>query len=203
MIQDQREKPPVLLLDVDGVVNALRDHGDSNAWPADQWLETWASNGSRPCHIVAARPVLDFLAALHKAGSVEVRWHTTWQQAAPDFLAPALGLPRWPLVRTPEFTGGFDGEPDYRELESTWWKLAAAEDVAYDEGRRLVWLDDDIAADARWPGSRTGELTARPYVHAVSPISSIGLTRSHLRSITAFLGLAKDTPAGRIAAHTG
>ena len=43
--------------------------------------------------ILAARPVLEFIADVHRSGRAEIRWHSTWRTAAVTSFAPALGLP--------------------------------------------------------------------------------------------------------------
>ena len=88
------------------------------------------------------------LRELHESGRVELQWLTTWTEKADQLLAEPMGLPRG--LRTHSRDGvlstGFSGE---RRGVSGWWKLAAARAVAEAEpGRRIVWIDDDLADQA-------------------------------------------------------
>jgi hypothetical protein len=115
---------------------------------------------------------------------VEVRWHSTWYDRCRRFLAPALGLPDWPVVVCPEFFWQHPGwaeemPPEYvhygaeprwpdRMPAGWWWKLAAAERVVLDEQRPLIWIDDEITERAE-SDARLRQLIARPDVLTVSP----------------------------------
>jgi len=74
--------------------------------------------------------------------------------------------------------------------------LAAAARVLDEEGRRLVWTDDDIGFGAQLLGSGVAALLRRPGVLAVTPRTTIGLTRKNLLAVDAFLGIdSARTPA--------
>src|SRR5262245_14536015 len=106
---------PVWLLDIDGVINALDHPGPpTRAWPAFCWrcVEAESAHQIR-WPIVAAQPVLDFIALVHTGGLADIRWHTSWQGFANN-VSRELGLPEFPLQSAPEFD-----EP----LSFTWWKL--------------------------------------------------------------------------------
>ncbi len=184
------ELPPVWLLDVDGVINAISERGDCATWPADQWRrhEVTHLNGTT-WPILAAEPVLDFLREVHHAGAAELRWHTTWQNSAQHRLAPALGLPDWPVAGSPEFTDQHDSGYGFAaQVRRTWWKLGAVERVIREEGRRLLWTDDDI----RYGGDEELErVLSAPGVLAVSPTPTTGLDRGDLASIADFLNLGR------------
>lgn len=161
---------PVWLLDIDGVVNAAtRGIAPAYAWPADDWIDTRASNNGKSWRILAARPVLDYIRSVHESGTAEIRWHSTWQQYANN-ASDALRLPHFPVQDAPEFLARGD----------EWWKLPAALRVL-EEGRGLVWTDDDaddLTADQR--DQLRGALVLAPAVET-------GLCRSHLRKIETFL----------------
>jgi hypothetical protein len=76
--------PPVLLLDVDGVLNAV--HPDlTEGWRRGTYngdLLSWDPT-------VTAR-----LRQWHEAGRVELQWLTTWTEKADELLAERMGLPR-------------------------------------------------------------------------------------------------------------
>ena len=182
-----RPEPPVTwLLDVDGVLNAVTSRPDTSVWPADAWVRTEARAAGRAYPILAAQPVLDFVAAVAASGAADVRWHTTWQHDAVASLAPALGLPPLPVEDAPEFqvAGGASGYAGTHTAPA-WWKLSAAR-RAVSSGRPLVWTDDDLA---RFGVQR--EIDEQPFepdtVLLVAPRTDIGLTPAHLRAIDAFL----------------
>jgi hypothetical protein len=185
MDDDGRVLPPVWLLDIDGVVNAIAAEGDPAVWPAESWRRRRVSpvDDGYQYSILTAEPVLDFLRGVHAAGTAEIRWHTTWQRSAPLRISPALGLPAWPIADAPEFTHHRDS--GYAGVTArSWWKLAAAERVVADEGRRLLWTDDDID---RIDDPVLAELISRPEVLAVSPDTATGLTGAELARCAQFL----------------
>ena len=166
--------PPVLLLDVDGVLNALcRD------------LPAGWRRGTFHGYVLSWDPtVVERLRALHESGRVELQWLTTWTERADQLLAEPMGLPRG--LRTHSREGvlptGFGGE---RRGVSGWWKLAAARAVAEAEpDRRIVWIDDDLADQ----GADTTEwLAANGQVLVVAPELTTGRTHAELDRVEACL----------------
>jgi hypothetical protein len=167
-------RPPVLLLDVDGVLNALLPEvpdgwkrGSFNGFPFS-WDPT-----------ITAR-----LREWHESGRVEIHWLTTWSKDADRLLAEPMGLPRGLRTHSRDRVApsGFTGRVGAR---SGWWKLAFAREVAEAEpGRRIVWIDDDLTDQAR----STGEwLAANPQVMIVAPDLATGLTHEQLDAIEAWL----------------
>jgi hypothetical protein len=169
---------PLWLLDIDGVVNALAGGPVPAVWPADAWVQRLIitdipDRGLMSLPILAARPVLDFIADVHHSGRAEVRWHSTWRTAAITAFAPTLGLPTSiPMSVAPEWTHRPDAQ---------WWKLGAAE-RAVAAGRTLVWTDDDL----RVYGAETEHL-ASPRTLRIGPYSDTGLTPDELEAIATFL----------------
>ena len=166
--------PPVLLLDVDGVLNAVRldlpegwRRGTYNGYSLS-WDPT-----------VTAR-----LRELHESGRVELQWLTTWTSMADELLAEPMGLPRGLRTHSREdvLPTGFGGE---RRGIPGWWKLAAARAVAEAEpGRRIVWIDDDLTDRAE----DTSEwLAANEQVLVVAPDLLVGLTHAELDRVEAWL----------------
>src|SRR3954449_6504612 len=112
---------PILLLDVDGVLNAARlDLPDG--WRRGTYagfVMTWDPT-------VTAR-----LRQLHESGRVEIQWLTTWAEDADRLLAEPLGLPRGlrvharPGMAPTGFSGLFAAAAAHG-----WWKLDAARAVA-------------------------------------------------------------------------
>lgn len=158
--------PPIWLLDVDGVVNAL--HPELHPWP-DMTCFT-----ARGFSIRFSPTLLGRVAELHRTGRVDVRWLTTWWDTANVHLAETFGLPQLLVANTAqEF-----------HARQQWWKLPVAQRVAEQTGRRLVWTDDDLdhVPDAGlWARSR------QPEVLLVCPDSYLGLTPEELARIEAWL----------------
>lgn len=180
---DSDDERPVLLLDVDGVVNAVSTSPDCTLWPDELWRRHRVTDlEANTWPILAGQPVLDYLTAVHEQGLAEVRWHTTWRASARLRLAPVLGLPDWPVAESPTWL------PTQRDQAGRWWKTATAWRVVHIENRRLIWLDDDIAFERTWPNSEIhGVLTGD--VLAVSPSQVLGLNRIDLREVDEFLGV--------------
>lgn len=169
-------KPPVWLLDIDGVLNAASKKPVRSVWPRDQWIAGHAHDGRQSWPILAARPVAEFIREVHETQRAEIRWHTTWQQEA-RAVGKLLNLPDFPIADAPEWA-------DALRLDQ-WWKIGAALRVVEDEGRRLVWTDDD--AGDRWnlPAGIRERLEGRALIVAPSPYT--GLTPKQLRQIDRFL----------------
>jgi hypothetical protein len=165
---------PILLLDVDGVLNAA-----SLDLPAG-WERGIFNN-----FVISWDPTITArLRALHEHGRVEIQWLTTWAEKADELLAEPLGLPRGlrvharPDAESTGFLGTWGGA-------SGWWKLDLARAVAEAEpDRRIVWIDDDLAEQA----ADTGDwLAANPHVLVVAPDLLVGLTHEQLDAIEAWL----------------
>jgi HAD domain in Swiss Army Knife RNA repair proteins len=170
----------VLLLDVDGVLNALA---------AD--LPPGWQRGRFNGYVLSWDPtVTSRLRAWHEAGRVELQWLTTWTSDADALLAEPMGLPRGLRVHERDdapvgFSGRFGGAPG-------WWKLAAARAVADGEpGRRIVWIDDDLADQA---ADTEAWLAASPQVLVVAPALATGLTHAQLDAVEAWLDGDLDGP---------
>ena len=189
--------PPVWLLDVDGVLNAVAKKPDPNVWPVSEWTRGKVAG----CAVLAARPVTDFITMLHELGVVEVRWHTTWRPEETAVLTELLGLPQFVQQDAPEFLRGsadvacdiarsVTGAVRHRPV---WWKLPAALRVVEDEHRALIWTDDDAASPIDLPLAVRRRFSVQPSL-ILAPPTHTGLAPRHLRFIDKFLtGLAAKT----------
>jgi hypothetical protein len=165
---------PILLLDVDGVLNAAR-------WELREGWERGTFNG----FVLSWDPTVTArLRELHESGRVEIQWLTTWTTDADELLAEPMGLPRGLKVHDRDDVAptGYSGPAGGL---AGWWKLAAARAVAEAEpDRRIIWIDDDLAEQAE----DTGEwLAAHPHVLVVAPDLLEGLTHQQLDAIEAWL----------------
>jgi hypothetical protein len=162
---------PVWLLDVDGVLNAT-----TPGWGAAPGGSLVWSGADNMSYLLCWAPLLiDRIRALHVAGTVEVRWCTTWCPEA-ERLEKLWQLP--PLARS------LSADPMPRGAACWPLKLAAAWDVL-DEGRRLIWTDDEALPE---PGPDRDELTADGRALLIAPRASCGLQPADLDLIEKFAG---------------
>ncbi|MEV6964852.1 hypothetical protein AB0M47_07010 [Hamadaea sp. NPDC051192] len=158
-------RPPVWLLDVDGVINTRRPlwgpqlhrgivHSDDDDYPLH-----WA-----PRLITGIRRI-------HATGTIDIQWCTTWCAEA-DKLEQLLGLPPLGIaLETAALTDDADAA-----------KLTAARRILAD-GRRLVWTDD--TAIPHEP-TLVRELTARGQGLLIRPHPRRGLRPVDLARIARF-----------------
>ena len=186
---------PLLLLDVDGVLNAL-DGGDPRLWP--DWRLGRATADGRAWPIRWAPAVVDRLRGWHEQGRVELQWLTTWGHDANLELRALLGLPRL------EVAGTYDEEPDAGstdhdhavahaavapaapdELTGRWWKHDVVRRLrTADPERLLLWVDDELHG----PGNPFVAWAERHSVLAVGPDPLTGLSPADLDRLEAALG---------------
>lgn len=163
------EPRAVILLDVDGVLNACRVPDDMPGEYKSQVCNGW--------NIQWRQAIVDRLRKLHDEQHAEIRWLTTWAEDANEHISPALGLPvDLTVVASPY--------GQHKCPRGEWWKLEYAQ-AAYDRGDKVVWLDDDLAFDARTRAWLTTVHDRR--MLALAPDTEVGLTPEHLDAIEAFL----------------
>lgn len=151
---------PLVLLDVDGVLNALPESGDDLlVWP--EWESGWAETEGRRYHITFAPPVIRQLREWHESGAVEIQWLTTWGHSANDDLRLLLGLPELVVagtydvqlvqdsVATASHSDVAPAAPD--PLSGRWWKYDVVKRVLREPpGRTVVWIDDELDKPSRF-----------------------------------------------------
>ena len=185
---------PLVLLDVDGVLNAI---GGSRAW--SDWQHGVATAEGRDFPITWSPTVV---AAVRSWRDVaDVQWLTTWGHDANVSLRHLLDLPELPVAGTYDDVDGrstAQGDPDPQagahasvapaapdRLTGRWWKFDVVRRlVRADPLRRLVWIDDDLA----------GQREVREWMRRearcllIAPAPRSGLTPDQLRSVQEFLG---------------
>lgn len=172
------KKPPVLLLDIDGVLNATATKVPDWIWPA----HTWTRQHIDGFQITSSSRVVDFLTGVHEMGKAEIRWHTTWQDRALH-VGERLGLPEFPVQECPEWPPTpMKVAHWFREGRPGWWKYHAAERILTEEDRRLVWVDDDLFGNLSAPLRQ--ELKALGTVLLVNPMTHTGLDAGDLKRIS-------------------
>lgn len=186
---------PLLLLDVDGVLNAFGYAGES---PDDRdWSFGTAEADGSEWPITWCPSVLAQLRAWHEQGVVELQWLTTWGHEANGQLRELLGLPELAVAGTYEeddvlITGApsrgasaahaavAPAAPD--PLSGKWWKYDVVRRiVAAQPLRRVIWVDDELdEADSpfvQWAAETGGQVVT------VGPGSSFGLGDTDLTRI--------------------
>ena len=186
---------PLLLLDVDGVLNALAG-GDPQVWP--EWRAGRATADGRAWPIRWAPAVVDRLRGWHEQGRVELQWLTTWGHDANLELRVLLDLPALevagthdeePSAGSPEHEGAVahaavaPAAPD--ELTGRWWKHDVVRRLRRAQPERgLLWVDDELH-DRRSPYVAWAE---RHGVVALGPHPLTGLTPADLDLLEVALG---------------
>lgn len=165
---------PLLLLDIDGVVNAGR-RKPIEIWPGDdQWISEEVENSTGVWPVTVAKPVLEFITKIHAEGLAEIRWHTTWQEEALDF-ADTFGLPTFHIQPCPEAT---------KNGTMYWWKLPCVQ-RELSVGRKVLWIDDDIERNITSVTRRL--LTAGGDLKLVIPKTATGLSPENTIEVLRFL----------------
>ena len=178
---------PLVLIDVDGVVNAL---GVSLAW--DDWRDGHAVADERAFPIRWSPTVVSRVLGWTEVA--DVQWLTTWGHDANTSLRHLLAMPELTVAGThtdpdgqqsPEAAAHAQVTPAARDaLTGRWWKFDVVRRLVQREpGRPVVWLDDDLA----------GQRDVHAWMHAhtdcllVAPDPGSGLTADQLDAIGVFL----------------
>jgi hypothetical protein len=160
-----REEPPLLLVDIDGVISLF---GFARAALAGGELPAgaWHSIDGIPHFLstAAAEHLLE-LACLY-----QLVWASGWEEKADEYLPHLLGLPRGlPHLRL-QRPGGDDATTDAHtpgahadaRITRAHWKLAAVDAFAGPQ-RALAWIDDAFNdACHAWAAARAGRTLLVP-----------------------------------------
>ena len=185
------ERPPLVFIDVDGVINAVGDkHGRLSPNRARHFLSVEVPAGDGETVTVLYRPdVVARLRDLSESGRAEFVWLTTWRHIAREHVAPLIGLPDWEAIPHPIDVGeDTDGVAAHQwDRARPWWKTQGVLDRTAD-GRQFAWLDDDLAPATK---RRVRELRPQPSL-LVTPPSGIGLTSRLVAQLELFCGVERD-----------
>jgi hypothetical protein len=160
---------PLLLIDVDGVLNPVGRHKPEKGWQRLHLGDWWVN--LNPMHG-------EWLNSL--ADAFELTWATTWEDEANQYIGPVIGLPELPVIRFSE--EDFTPETPQPDQRYETWKLPSVK--AYVGDRPFAWLDDDLHKDAfDWAIARTsnGRLTN---LYKVDP--HMGLLPHHIDKLRFF-----------------
>jgi hypothetical protein len=158
-----------LYLDVDGVVCPF---GASGKTP---WGSGWSLANAGMLEVAFAGELVDGLNRLARLPGLRCVWLTSWEDMAPQYLCPAIGLAggRWSWL-TAAGVGSGDG----------WWKLTALqEDLHTSTPDGIVWIDDQLRYE-REAQAWAAFLGARILV--ISPDPRVGISPAELEAVTAF-----------------
>ncbi len=119
---------PIILLDVDGVINMVgRDKIALQLWPdcvrSNQIKIRWC----KAFDVFYSPAMIQRINQWNKVA--EIRWLTSWNDAANDSLAPAVGLDQFVFARDPKMS-----KLDYA--------VKTAEEVGSDT--LVIWIDDEL-----------------------------------------------------------
>lgn len=159
-----------LYLDVDGVVCPFGPEGASG------WGSSWQYADAGLLPVAYAPELVDGLNGIAAMAGVRCVWLTSWEDLAPQYLCPAIGLDgeRWPCL-TAAGTGTGAG----------WWKLRAIQDdVEASSPESVAWIDDQLAFEAE-AQSWTTVMGRR--ILALSPDPRRGISPAELDRIRSFL----------------
>ena len=152
---------PVLLVDVDGVLNPFAHRGD--------FAPGWETYQIEALHLGNPKTFRVFLWAKHGSWldeletDFELIWATTWEEQANTLIGPKIGLVRhWPVAEIAWRMSGYN-------------KTMGIEELIGD--RPAAWIDDE-------PGSsglywRDERLKRGIPTLILTPDPAVGLTRAH------------------------
>jgi hypothetical protein len=164
---------PLVLLDFDGVFNALGILMGMSPWEDGRNHQATMPSGT---HGFSYSPtVASFITEnSHRA---EFRWMSTWFEETPAY-GEAMGMPALDWV-------GLEGLSD--EPSAPWWKFVRLVEISgFDPNRRILWIDDEIPADPQdiiriWLDEHQDQ------VRFIRPNDLHGLQQHDLDAISSFL----------------
>jgi hypothetical protein len=186
-------KPPLILLDVDGVINLSGTAWElKTRWP-DYKIVYNIQAGNGGYTICYSQTVVDKINEWSEVA--DVRWLTTWNEYAIKNLAPALGLKKFPQGRAPgentkkvnsvlhhANTMGSDRLLIWIDDENKNQYFRTDYQYAADEGEVLIPFDDPLRGPKRRVFERKNTLLVSPRV---------GLTKEHLAVVDGVLANPK------------
>ncbi len=159
--------PPLLLLDVDGVLAPIPDDTRAAEFEIHDVIDHAGIT-----HTIWLNP--DHRRWIHElAEAYELVWATGWQHDAPRLLGPLLGIPPIPVIVLtvrPQLGMRLNKLPDV---------------ASYVGDRPVAWIDDQLTtAEASWAAGRNTRTLL------ICPDPTVGLLRSHVDELLRFASAA-------------
>lgn len=158
----------LVLLDFDGVVNAISKNPPKNIHPRETWHSTTCYE-QKAYPIMYSETVVNFFNELSREH--DVVWLTTWREHTEQFRSK-LGFSDFP----------FADEITHRPDPLEWWKYGVAKKLI--EDKPFVWIDDEFK-HGRVKEQQELKLHKKPYM-LVGPAVTHGLTPKELKNIKEF-----------------
>ena len=163
-------KSTSLYLDVDGVICPFG--------PADrtEWGSGWSHANAGLLSVAYAQELVDGLNGITSLAGLRCVWLTSWEDLAPEYLCPAIGLDAggWPYLTA---DGGGTG--------MSWWKLRAIQDdLDSSRADALVWIDDQLRFEQE---AQAWARILGPRILLVSPDPRRGISPAELAAVRSFL----------------
>lgn len=163
---------PLVLLDFDGVFNALGILMGMSPWEDGCNHQATMPSGT---HGFSYSPTVAsfFTQNSHRA---EFLWMSTWVEETPAY-GEAMGMPEFGWI-------GFEGLSE--EPSAPWWKFVRIMELnSAQPARRILWIDDEIPTDPQDPILLW--LNNSEYVSYLRPNDLHGLQQQDLDTISSFL----------------
>lgn len=160
---------PLLLIDVDGVLNPL-------ALGPELVPPGFVAHQLEGLRVLLAREHGAWLTSL--VADFDLVWATSWEHDADRLIAERVGLPR--------------GMPVIPFTSQTGWTTKLADVIRFVGDRPVAWIDDALGADEHaWARSRDAPTLLIQTDHRV------GLTRAHIDRLRTFALELRYGPAGQ------
>lgn len=159
-----------LYLDVDGVICPFGATG------ATDWGSRWQISDAGLLDVTYAGELVESLNTLSRTPGLRCVWLTSWEEMAPEYLCPAIGLAgqEWPVLASDGLGSG-----------ESWWKLQALQrDIEASAPDRAVWIDDQLGYEVE---ARAWASILGTRLLLISPHPRRGLSRDELDAVRAFL----------------
>jgi hypothetical protein len=169
-----------LYLDVDGVICPFGPAGVS------EWGSPWRYANAGLLSVVFAQELIDGLNGLATLDGLRCVWLTSWEDLAPEYLCPAIGLTAadWPYLTAAGAGAGAGGVLGEAHGEG-WWKLRAIQDDMDRYGPdAVVWIDDQLTYEVE--AQAWSRILGRRIL-LVSPDPRRGISPAELGAVSSFL----------------
>lgn len=153
---------PLLLLDVDGVMNIVDFNNEA--------LKTVSIPNGNTNFIIRYKPEI-VVAVNELSKKVEIRWLTSWEHQARYRLAPIIGLNDFDVYHSSKYSLCRSGIMTVDELE-----------------RPVIWIDDELKDKFGIGSVYTYILSGmKNKILPIAPDQTIGLTLEHIKQIEEFI----------------